>query len=284
MAAYAYNCKAVPVLGYVAQLLPPPDDFRRVETNALHTLTHMATNAFTYDNFFGLHLFGGPKLRCVGAQAHAAMVRAATVNVQCWHTWKPQLEKAANLSLSLHLAFGDRCSPDFWDTDPIAINLSRAYSCNPELGDFSSATEGALKLICNGSPPPDPAQFPPTPKIQSIVYEAIMKHALDSDPEPTITRRIRDMFPPMIPPPFIMSSRTAARLCVVSKKPRLSWFSRLGAIHGLPRTGFMSLFFCPASLDAIMELTSKHTMWSVHGYSSLCPSLGQAPRPILLRE
>ena len=45
-------------------------------------------------------------------------------------------------------------------------------------------------------PPPDPAQFPPTTKIQSIVYEAIMKHALDSDPEPTITRRIRDMFSP----------------------------------------------------------------------------------------
>lgn len=196
LAAYAYNSKAVPVLGYVAQLLPPPDNMQKLETNALHALTHMATNAYTYDNFFGMHLFGGPKFRCARALAHSAMVRAAISNAQHWYKWKPQLERAANSSLCLHMAYNERCSPDFWDTDPIAINLSRAYAGSATPEEFSSATSSALRLICNGPPPPDPASFPPTPKIQSIVYDAIMKHALDSDPGPIICRRINDMFAP----------------------------------------------------------------------------------------
>ena len=74
-----------------------------------------------------------------------------------------------------------------------------------------------------------------------------------------------------------------AALCRLKKAEALMVLKTWGN-SWLPRTGFMSLFFCPASLGAIMELTSLHTMWSVHGYSSSCPSLGLAPRPILLRE
>ena len=82
--AYTYNCKAVPVLSYVAQLLPLPSEALKIERHALHSITHMA-------DFFGFPEFGGPKFRSLQVHAHASLTRAAIANVPQWPEWKRQL-------------------------------------------------------------------------------------------------------------------------------------------------------------------------------------------------
>ena len=79
--AYTYNCKAVPVLSYVAQLIPLPHEALKVERHALFSITHMATNAFTFLDFFGFAQLGAPEFRCIAAHAHAALTRCAICNV-----------------------------------------------------------------------------------------------------------------------------------------------------------------------------------------------------------
>ena len=42
----SYNSKALPTLGYIAQLVPPPPKHRRLEVCALNRVLHLATNSF----------------------------------------------------------------------------------------------------------------------------------------------------------------------------------------------------------------------------------------------
>jgi hypothetical protein len=194
--AYTYNSKAVPVLSYVAQLLPLPSYALKCERNALHSITHMATNAYTFSDFFGLSQFGAPVFRCIQAQAHAALTRAAIASVPHWPQWKRQLWLAASQSLSLADIAAERHSPTFWDTEAIAVHLSNAYSSFPRSDNFQTAVSTALGTVCNSIVPTDPKDFPPTHKLQAVVYKSILQSAVVSDPSSTILRRVRDLFAP----------------------------------------------------------------------------------------
>ena len=71
--------------------------------------------------------FGGPKFRSLQVHAYASLTRAAIANVPQWPEWKRQLGIAAADALSLWHGAEGRCSPRFWDTEPIAVHLFRAY-------------------------------------------------------------------------------------------------------------------------------------------------------------
>ena len=51
ISAYMYNSKAVSVLAYKAQLIPPPARTQQSERGALSTITHFATNSVTVKDF-----------------------------------------------------------------------------------------------------------------------------------------------------------------------------------------------------------------------------------------
>ena len=115
------------MLNYVAQLLPLPDDALKIEKHALHSITHMATNSLRFTDFFGFSDYGAPKFRCIQAQAHAALTRASITVVPHWPFWRKQLQAAANVALPLADGAQGRLSPKFWDNEPIAEHLGRAY-------------------------------------------------------------------------------------------------------------------------------------------------------------
>ena len=58
--AFIYNCQAVPVLNYEAQLLPLPDAALESEKHVLHSTTHKAINSFRIIYVFVFAYFGPP--------------------------------------------------------------------------------------------------------------------------------------------------------------------------------------------------------------------------------
>ena len=56
LAAFLYNYTALPVLGFLAQLLHIPDEMHNSERHALHHLFHMPPNSFDLTHFHQLDL------------------------------------------------------------------------------------------------------------------------------------------------------------------------------------------------------------------------------------
>ena len=52
-----FNCRAVPTLGYLPQLVPPPQNMTRVELSAILQLLNLAGNSTTCDVAFRLQDF-----------------------------------------------------------------------------------------------------------------------------------------------------------------------------------------------------------------------------------
>ena len=49
-----YNLKALPTLGYIAQLVRPPANFSKLERSALHRILHIATNSLSLSSMHHL--------------------------------------------------------------------------------------------------------------------------------------------------------------------------------------------------------------------------------------
>ena len=62
LACRSFNAKALPVLGYVSQLLPPPPSFKVCEFRMANKVLRLTTNSFDTTSAFQLHVSGGPKL------------------------------------------------------------------------------------------------------------------------------------------------------------------------------------------------------------------------------
>ena len=77
LAVQHYNTRAVSVLGYVAQFIPPPPNIKAVEMGARSRLLHMATSSLDYHSTFQLECVVGLKIQCVLAVMIASMVRAS---------------------------------------------------------------------------------------------------------------------------------------------------------------------------------------------------------------
>ena len=56
-ASREYNIKTVSILGYVAQFVPPPPNFRALETASIGKCLHLATSSLTQNSCFQLQLF-----------------------------------------------------------------------------------------------------------------------------------------------------------------------------------------------------------------------------------
>ena len=69
--ASRYNIRAVPVLGYIAQLLPLPPDFEILEKKMIHRMLHLPFNSLGFHHLFRLPEAGGPRIRSVSAYSHA---------------------------------------------------------------------------------------------------------------------------------------------------------------------------------------------------------------------
>ena len=136
------------MLGYVAQLIPPPPNADMVERVALHTVLRVPFNSFWHSDLFNLDSIECMKFWSFTVSCAAAMMRTALQTVTSWPKWKQQLEEAAKHTLNIAPILRVKLSPDFWDSAPIAANLADAfygYPRNPLLA------EGARRFYHNFS-------------------------------------------------------------------------------------------------------------------------------------
>ncbi len=72
-----FNRKAVPVLGYIAQFVPPPKDITRIGLNAVIKCLRMAGNSLSFNTAFNLGELGGPCFTNLTLHLNACLLRAA---------------------------------------------------------------------------------------------------------------------------------------------------------------------------------------------------------------
>ena len=84
MNTYDYNSRILPVLSYVAQLVPLPAAFAMEQRRALHVVHHAPFNTFAHSEFFQVSHFGLPVPRCGIATAASALMRTAIKTVTHW--------------------------------------------------------------------------------------------------------------------------------------------------------------------------------------------------------
>ena len=131
-----YNSRVAPVMSYVAQLVPLPKTFQ--ERYGMLSILR-CSNCMRHSDLFEIHKLGGPKLRSLEVSCTAALTRTALKTITHWLDWIKQLTFAHNEFLALdHLrAPGQqklsqtKLCPDYWDSQPIVLNLRDAYEGFP---------------------------------------------------------------------------------------------------------------------------------------------------------
>jgi hypothetical protein len=162
----------VPVLAYVAQLVPPPPSLPQLERASLNKTLKLATSALHYPDYFQLAQFGGPSLRCAQATCWAALFRAARETVGCWRHWIPQLKAAAANTVSVSRLAQGLFYPDFWDSPPLAFNLLHAHNGSPVDPHWDSGIAQAVQSIdCPSGSRPSRAVG-----VQKVFYNHLVAH------------------------------------------------------------------------------------------------------------
>ena len=95
--AFDYNCRVLPVLSYVSQVVPLPSYFAFEQRALLHTVYHAPFNAFAHSEFFQWSKVGLPVLRCGIAASVSALMCTGTANktLTRWRSWIPRMRLAA---------------------------------------------------------------------------------------------------------------------------------------------------------------------------------------------
>ena len=138
VSASLYTSRCLPVLGYLAQLLPLPKGFTRNEKVALHHILHMATNSLDAATPFNLREIGGPKIGSARVLAAASVTRALLKTLPGWQQKKLDLQISAEEFLPVGRWSKGVLSASCWDSEAMASYLDQAYRCFP--GDTAMQT------------------------------------------------------------------------------------------------------------------------------------------------
>ena len=126
VALYNYNVRAVPVLGYLQQLLLPPLILAALERPpAAHTL-HLATNSFDERSLFAIAYISRVRVMSLTAQSLAALCRASVKTLPMWRDALQQLEEANADNVSGCDIAARRPGSHLWDSPAIASTLAWA--------------------------------------------------------------------------------------------------------------------------------------------------------------
>eukprot|EP00973_Karenia_brevis_P077689 10796939-Karenia_brevis.AAC.1 len=116
----AYNIKALPVLSYPAQFLPPPPDLRKLEKYAFVKIFRVPYNAVSHDQQFSLSSLGIHTMKSFEVLFPAIKARFHHDHDCLIHALHRHL-----LSSIDDLPLVDAClaSRSFWDSRPIVQNI-----------------------------------------------------------------------------------------------------------------------------------------------------------------
>ena len=86
-----HAARGIPTLGYLAQVLEPPQDLLRAQLARFHALCHIPMNTFSLSAACKLSEVGGPTLISIDALAKATAARAALSTLGTWQFWADEL-------------------------------------------------------------------------------------------------------------------------------------------------------------------------------------------------
>jgi hypothetical protein len=125
LACRSFQSKALSVLGYVSQIIPPPPSFKIVELRMANKILRLATNSFDTDSAHQLMTLGGPRLPRPLAYVIACITRASFKTLNGFEAQHSSLVKAVfeNECLANSAGHADNAIPDGWDSPAFCTNL-----------------------------------------------------------------------------------------------------------------------------------------------------------------
>ena len=140
-----YSSKAVSVLGYVAQLVPPPDNIDSIELGAMNKVGHMATNSISRKAFHYVSDVFALGARSLKATLQASMLRTALATCSDFGPSLSLLHEAALECMPVRAVISGGLSPFGWDSSAIVHNLYTSTLCT----NLSSSQQArVLPVIC----------------------------------------------------------------------------------------------------------------------------------------
>ena len=124
-ASHLYNTRAVPVMGYVAQLALLPTEIATAERGVVSALLHVATNTFDDGSIFNLSTVGGPAITSLKVLTMATLARAALKTLPEWKKCCAILAHVTD-DMPISIFASKVASPACWDSSPFAFNLKMA--------------------------------------------------------------------------------------------------------------------------------------------------------------
>ena len=146
LARLQFISKAIPTLGYVAQLVNPPKNINRIGMNAVIKCLRMAGNSLSYRTAFSLDLVGGPLFPDLAMILKAILIRASLNTVTGFTSMHQQLQSMAFELLPPDVHRYKFAVPIGWDSPAFCSNLSEAHGvgCNlhVSIGHRSGSSAG----------------------------------------------------------------------------------------------------------------------------------------------
>jgi len=126
LSARRFNTRAVTVLGYVGQLVPPPPRFKSVELTAALKALGFLPNALSTGAAYALDVWGGPKLLRPLEYVSACCVRASLKTIVGFDEKHATLVDASLEGLPIASSLRGHIVPEGWDSEAFCTNLHRA--------------------------------------------------------------------------------------------------------------------------------------------------------------
>jgi len=130
LSAARFNSRAVSVLGYIAQLVPPPPKFNSSESAAGAKILGFATNSLSTGALFSLDRWGGVKLVQPTLYMHACRVRAALKTLSGYERQQNVLIQLSREGLPIASSLCGNIIPEGWQGDAFCTHLSDAMRAN----------------------------------------------------------------------------------------------------------------------------------------------------------
>ena len=158
-----FMSRALPTLGYVAQLVEAPRDIVRIGLNSVIKVMRLAGNSVSYRAAFSMDSLGGPNFPDISVYLRSCLIRTACKTLSGYESLNNSLMLAGTRSLSFAMHRYAHAIPPGWDGPAFCSTLVKASSELPQelcrSGDgppLSGSLQARIyKLLCVG----DEAKF-----------------------------------------------------------------------------------------------------------------------------
>ena len=134
LAVTKFISKCISVLGYVAQVVPPPRNFKSVELAAALKVLSMATCSLTTEAVYDLSHWGWNNITRPVLYMRACMIRAACKTLVDYERMHSELRRLAFEGLPVKRAVNNELIPEGWDSPALCTNL--VHTLDGQFGDL----------------------------------------------------------------------------------------------------------------------------------------------------